>query len=205
MKRVCSIVLGLSLIFAGIEWLSMNERESEEAAASAALAVPVLQEQILMKETKEAIPEAVQKLEMTEVEVDGRFYIGVLEIPQLKLELPILSSWSEANAKIAPCRYSGTSMSNDLIICAHNYKSHFGRLPALAVGDMVTFTDVEGTCTAYLVSNLEVLDGTALDQMESGDWDLTLFTCTAGGKKRFAVRCMKDKICLDSPGENRGD
>lgn len=198
MKRVCSIVLGISLIFAGLEWLSMNERESDEAAASAALAVPVLQEQILMKATEETFPEAVQKLEMTEVEVDGRFYIGVLEIPQLELELPILSSWSDANAKIAPCRYSGTSMTSDLIICAHNYKSHFGRLPALAVGDAVTFTDVEGICTTYVVSDLEVLAGTALEQMESGDWDLTLFTCTAGGKNRFAVRCAKDEMYLDA-------
>jgi sortase A len=26
--------------------------------------------------------------------------------------------------------------------------------------------------------------------MESGDWDLTLFTCTTGGQSRITVRCV---------------
>ena len=36
---------------------------------------------------------------------------------------------------------------------------------------------------------METLMPTAVEEMESGDWDLTLFTCTVGGRTRVAVRC----------------
>ena len=31
----------------------------------------------------------------------------------------------------------------------------------------------------------------SIEQMKQGDWDLTLFTCTVGGRSRFAVRCCQ--------------
>ncbi len=31
----------------------------------------------------------------------------------------------------------------------------------------------------------------AMEEMESGDWDLTLFTCTIGGACRVTVRCQQ--------------
>jgi len=36
---------------------------------------------------------------------------------------------------------------------------------------------------------VETLQPTAVEEMCSGDWDLTLFTCTLGGKFRVTVRC----------------
>ena len=35
----------------------------------------------------------------------------------------------------------------------------------------------------------EVIDGTDIDGMISGGWDLSLYTCTYGGEARFTVRC----------------
>lgn len=31
----------------------------------------------------------------------------------------------------------------------------------------------------------------AVEEMESGDWDLSLFTCTLGGSYRVTVRCER--------------
>ena len=53
----------------------------------------------------------------------------------------------------------------------------------------VTITDVDGHIFAYEVISLESLMPTAVEEMESGDWDLTLFTCTVGGRTRVVVRC----------------
>ena len=131
------------------------------------------------------------QIEMVEQTVDGVPYIGILEIPKLNLELPIISHWSNANARKAPCRYKGSAYSDDMIICAHNYKSHFGRLSSLSIDDPVIFTDMEGNQFRYYIVEFEVMDGTAIDQMESGNWDLTLFTCTVGGKSRMTVRCQR--------------
>ena len=56
------------------------------------------------------------------------------------------------------------------------------------------FTDVEGNEFQYTVAKTEVLDGTDIEGMKAGDWDLTLFTCTIGGRQRVTVRCQESGI-----------
>ena len=38
---------------------------------------------------------------------------------------------------------------------------------------------------------IETLKPRAIEEMDSGEWDLTLFTCTIGGSYRVTVRCEK--------------
>lgn len=128
-------------------------------------------------------------MDMPEKEVNGQRYIGVLNIPALSLELPVISAWSYPDLKIAPCRYSGSAYANDMVIAGHNYQSHFAKLETLSQGDAVVFTDVEGNVFPYKVVEMETLSPYAIEEMVSGDWDLTLFTCTVGGQSRVAVRC----------------
>jgi sortase A len=129
------------------------------------------------------------KMEMPTVKIDDNYYIGMLEIPSLNLKLPIISSWSYDDLSIAPCRFSGSVYTNDMVIAGHNYKTHFGRLRSLDIGDEIKFTDTDGNEFLYKVSDLEILSPTSVDEMQSGDCDLTLFTCTVGAKTRLAVRC----------------
>ena len=127
-------------------------------------------------------------MEMPVEKIDGIDYIGVLRIPTLELELPIISEWSYQKLKIAPCRYSGSAYQDDLIIAAHNYNSHFGNLKNLREGDTATFTDMDGNVFTYEMVELEILQPTDIEGMESGEWDLTLFTCTIGGSSRVTAR-----------------
>ena len=129
------------------------------------------------------------EMSMPEETIDGRNYIGVLDIPALELSLPIISEWSYDALQIAPCRYSGSAYLDNLVIAGHNYRSHFASLPQLQPGDSVTFTDMDGNVFSYEVSSLETLSPYAISGMTSGDWDLTLFTCTVGGQSRLAIRC----------------
>ena len=129
--------------------------------------------------------------EMPAVEVDGGRYIGVLEVPSLGLELPVMETWSYPNLRVAPCRYSGSAYQDDMIVAAHNYKTHFGQLKELRPGDEVRFTDTEGHVFRYAVAELETLGKYDVEEMTSGDWDLTLFTCTYGGQSRVTVRCLR--------------
>ena len=129
--------------------------------------------------------------EMPAVEVDGGRYIGVLEVPSLGLELPVMETWSYPNLRVAPCRYSGSAYQDDMIVAAHNYKTHFGQLKELRPGDEVRFTDTEGNVFRYAVAELETLGKYDVEEMTSGDWDPTLFTCTYGGQSRVTVRCLR--------------
>ena len=133
---------------------------------------------------------------MPEDQIDGQTYIGVLEIQALSLSLPVISAWSYPNLKIAPCRYAGSVYLDNMVIAAHNYQSHFGKLETLSQNDEVSFTDMDGNVFAYKVAEIEALSPYAIEEMTAGDWDLTLFTCTVGGQSRMAVRWerMKDDL-----------
>lgn len=144
---------------------------------------------------EEFIPDYVFNpyMDMPTIEYEGYQYIGVLSIPVIDIDLPVMDSWSYDKLSIAPCRYSGSAYLNDMVIAAHNYTGHFGRLKNLEIGDSVIFTDADGNVFKYKVSKVEILVPTAVEAMTSGDWDLTVFTCTVGGQTRVTIRCTLDK------------
>ena len=127
-------------------------------------------------------------MEMPTENINGIDYIGILRIPALELELPVISEWSYPRLKIAPCRYTGSAYQDDLIIAAHNYNSHFGNLKNLREGDTATLTDMDGNVFTYEMAELEILQPTDIEGMDSGEWELTLFTCTIGGSSRVTAR-----------------
>ena len=124
-------------------------------------------------------------------QVDGNLYIGVLRVPSLGLELPVMSDLSYPGLRVSPCRYSGSAYSDDMVIAAHNYQTHFGRLSQLEYGAEVSFTDVRGNVFVYEVASIETLDPYAISAMIDSDYELTLFTCTLGGTDRVTVRCTE--------------
>ena len=74
------------------------------------------------------------------------------------------------------------------MIAAHNYRTHFGLLESLAPGAQVKFTDVEGNVFSYEIAEIVILEPTAIEELLSDEWNLTLFTCTYGGQARVAGR-----------------
>ena len=126
---------------------------------------------------------------LPEITVDGMGYIGTMSIPKLKLELPVLGEWSYPNLKVAPSVYYGSIATNDLVICAHNYRTHFGAIKNLSEGDQILFRDMNGTVYTYIVGASEIVSPFAVADVTSGEWDLTLFTCTLGGRTRLVIRC----------------
>ena len=126
---------------------------------------------------------------MPVVDVAGNSFVGTVEIPSLGLLLPIQDEWSKENAKLSVCRYMGSVYDNDLIVCGHNYPEHFGNLPELEIGAEVIVTDMNGCSFYFEVTNIETLGAYDSNEMEAGEWDFTMFTCTIGGANRVTIRC----------------
>lgn len=121
--------------------------------------------------------------------VNGIDYIGIVEIPSLSLKLPVIDAWDDEKLKIAPCRYMGTAYDGTMIISGHSYKTHFRYIRKLTEGDSVIFTDLDGVRFVYKVTSYEIVGGADVDGMLSGEWDMSLFTCTYNGSARHTVRC----------------
>ena len=138
--------------------------------------------------------------EMPVIEVEGYYYIGILEIPSLQLTLPVMDRWDYTRLKISPCVYSGSYKTDDLVICAHNYARHFSPVKRIDIGADVYLITVDCRVYHYQVTNRETLQPGAVENMientnnttdgtVTNEWDLTLFTCNTGGQTRCAVRC----------------
>lgn len=128
-------------------------------------------------------------MEMPVVQINGLDYIGTLTIPAINIDLPVLKDLDYTNLRIAPCHYAGSVYSNNMVIAGHNYTSHLGPIGNLRPGDEVIFTDMANNVFRYEVAELDTLEKTAVDEMQSGEWDFTLFTCTLSGNARVTVRC----------------
>ena len=191
-KGTILISFGLLLIVLALSLTVYNIWDEKRAGQEASEVLEKLTEEI-DEPTEEAEAEMLYRMhpdmEMPAIQIDGKRYLGILEIPALDLRLPIMESWSYPNLKISPCRYEGSVYSEDLIIAGHDYRSHFGLLKKLQQGDQMAFTDVDGNQFVYEVAGKEVLAGTDVEEMKSGDWDMTLFTCTYSGRTRMTIRC----------------
>lgn len=197
------LIFGALLLLASGGAALLHARQDEQAGRTARQAVTALQQLIESPaETQETAgapfsaspapqetPAPLETAKPAAVELDGESYIGVLRIPSLGLELPVMEDWSYARLKIAPCRQFGSAAGGDLVIAAHNYKTHFGRLKELQEGDGITFTDLSGAEYAYCVDRVENVQPQDVAAVTESGAALTLYTCTPGGKTRVAVYC----------------
>ena len=202
-KGIYWILTGTMLLLAALFLVVYNLYEDKKGQESSAGILSELKEKLPEPTEPPLLPDFTDDLfaqyetetipEEELIEIDGKQYLGYIRIPSLGIELPVLSEWSYPNLKIAPCRYKGSVYGGDLILAAHNYRSHFGRIQELSSGDMLIFTDGSGTEHEYRVLQTEMVAGIDIESMEFGSaiyWDLTLFTCTLSGQSRVTVRAV---------------
>lgn len=184
------IALGLLLLMgaAGLTLYNMNQETEagEESDVVMTELTGILDEATASRPPAELLP---PEEEPEPVELDGRSYLGVITFPTLGLQLPVQTEWSYPNLRISPCRMSGSPTTDDLVILAHNYCTHFGNLKNLEAGDEVSVTLIDGATYVYSVDAKEIVPPTAVEDVTSGEWPLTLFTCTLGGRTRVVVHC----------------
>ena len=175
------LIVGVVLILVALGWSVLNFFEDNNAGKKAAVLLEKMDEVSFQND-----------IENTSVAlINGETFCGKLSIEKLGVELPVYDEWSYERLKTAPCRYTGSIQENNIVIAAHNYKSHFGNLNQLQIDDEIIFIDAKGKKHCYSVKEISKLDGTAVNDMKSGEWDFTLFTCTKSGKQRVTVRCNR--------------
>ncbi len=191
MKRkigIMCIVTGLIMIFCSAALLVYNNYESQKAKAQAEALMGSIVDEINNNQSGDVDP---FDKEMKVVDINGYGYIGYISIPELKINLPVMSELDSGRLKIAPCRYYGSTKTDNLVIAAHNYRSHFGYLGRLTPGSGVTFTDMEGEKKTYTVTSIENLQPSDSDKVKDTGDDLILYTCTYRGVARIVVRCSE--------------
>lgn len=190
MRRKIAVTLmitGFVLILSAAALLFYNYSENKKAEEQSQELINNLKDYISQHESS-FVPDAFEK-EMTIVDIDGYGYIGYLYIPDIEVDLPVMADWDYTRLKISPCRYYGSTYTDNLVIAAHNYSSHFGYIGNLQKGAYVMFTDMDSNVTTYQVTSVELLNPTDVNKVKDTGDDLILYTCTYGGAQRITVRC----------------
>lgn len=188
---VVTMLIGFLFILAAAGLIIYNMKESNDAYQASLEVLPQIEQHIKETKEKEIHSTVTKNKELPKLKIKGKEYVGQLDIPSIALSLPVLAEWSYENLKKAPCTYSGTPYTGDFVIAGHNYARHFSPIKSLPAGADVYFTDMDGDTFSYKVSKSEIVDPYQKDLMVEGeDWDMTMFTCTTGGRSRHAVRCQ---------------
>lgn len=210
---VMLVVLGAVLLLAALLLLLYNEEENRVAGESAEAGLSAVQEAIAEVQSR-VTPEPTAILEpgatevpgtptpeptaipdMPEVRVDGELYIGYLSLPEIEIELPVMSDWTYEKLRTAPCRQYGSLYTDDFVIAAHNYERHFGKLKNLSMGSECTFTDMAGNVVEFKLEKRELIDPfdeASTELVVDSGYDLVLYTCTIGGANR--VVCFYNRV-----------
>ena len=148
--------------------------------------------QVVQIEQKIEVPDE-QKLTAS----DGTIYytIGVINIPSINVNYPILSTYTDELLKIAPCRFHGSNPNEvgNLCIAGHNYKNSkfFSKVPNLQLGDKIEITDLSGRMLTYTVYDKFIVNPDELEctsQLTNGNKEITLITCTNDNKQRHIIK-----------------
>lgn len=185
-------------ILEGIEFQSGTEIVEEEITVVILNAVSeeeVSQVHIIQTEQPIDVPE-----EQKSVASDGTVYftIGVINIPSINVNYPILSTWSDALLKISPCKFKGPNPNEvgNLCIAGHNYRNSkfFSKVPNMQLGDTIEITDLGGNTVVYAIYDKYIVspeEGECTSQMTNGKREITLITCTNDNKQRHIIKARE--------------
>lgn len=195
------LLLGAALLCAALLLAAKNRRE-ETSAGEAAAALLVQAEQTIAQHAAPpaAVPTSAPSSAAEETlspspsaspsaAPEGPAFLGVLSVPAVSLTVPVLAEWSYYHLTLAPCRDCGSVETGDLVIAAHNYDTHFGRLSRIAPGDSVYFTDMAGSTTEYAAASVEQRDPSDAEGVRDSGYPLVLYTCSWDCTARVTVFC----------------
>ena len=141
------------------------------------------------------LQEAIPQTEYQASNGEKYTIIGIINIPKINVNYPILSSTSDALLKISPCKFWGPNPHEigNFCIVGHNYRNSkfFSKVPTLEVGDTIELTDMNGKMMKYEVYDKYTVDPTDVactSQLTHGNREVTLITCTNDSKQRVVVK-----------------
>ena len=157
--------IGLSLLRS---WREAKQRET--------LSEAVQKMQELLSEPAAGVPDGRSGEDMPRLEIGGRDYIGLLELPERGVALPVAADRDTGLFSFQPARYSGTLYGGTLFVGGSCSDGCFAFIAQLDAGDRVNFTDVQGVRYAFAVSRITHNATIDIDGSRSPETPLLLFT-----------------------------
>ena len=128
---------------------------------------------MLIPEPQGAILEERSDNTMPVLALEGKDFIGILEMPRCGSAMPVGAQWG--NPYKYPCCLSGSVYDGSVQIGATSQRGQYDFYRDISVGDSVFFTDMAGNRYTYTVSDLRYEKHADQATLRYKDADLTLF------------------------------
>ena len=131
-------------------------------------------------------------------EINGYKVIGIIKIPKIDLEYPILETTTVETLNLSITKFWGKEINEigNVTLAGHNNLSgvKFGKIKKLKVGDIIELTDIQNVTLKYEIFKTYVIDPNDISCIlpeQEGTREITLITCTTGGKNRYIVKARQ--------------
>ena len=128
----------------------------------------------------------------------GYNVIGLIEIPAIDLEYPILDRTTKTTMATSISRFSGGDVNGygNISLAGHNNYSGtmFGKNKKLKLKDKVLLTDLTGNTLEYEIYDIFVTDPDDVSILETKDEtirEVTLITCKNGRSERLIIKARE--------------
>lgn len=135
---------------------------------------------------------------VTEIEIDGYKVLGIIRIPKINLEYPILNETTNLSMKKSITKFWGPNLNEvgNLTLAGHNNRdgTMFGKVKNLEVGDIIEIEDLYKNTVKYEIFDMYVIEPNDVSCVKSVDpnaKEVTLITCTNGNKNRLITKARE--------------
>ena len=139
-----------------------------------------------------------EKKQQIELKYKGYNVIGLIEIPAIELEYPILEKTTKTTMATSISRFSGGIINGygNVSLAGHNNYSGtmFGKNKDLKINDKILLTDLFGTTLEYEIYDIFVTDPNDTSILETKDErkrEVTLITCKSGRAERLIIKARE--------------
>jgi hypothetical protein len=175
------IACSLVLILIGVLFSKNAREENREHAA---------QLKSLLQPRVPGVTDQFTAMDMPVLQLDGRDYVALLEVPAFSVALPVRSTWGTLASQACPSRFSGTVYDSTLVIGGSDRQGHLDFLSAIENGDLVLVTDMTGAQFTYRVSRITHSRTASAQMLLQDNADLTLFAWDSTSLEYVIVRCV---------------
>ena len=142
------------------------------------------------------------KKDFEKQQVKAQYYgynvVGIISIPKIGIEYPILDVTNEKSMKISITKFWGNNVNDigNFTMAGHNNidDTMFGATDKLKNGDKIQMTDLSGKTIEYEVFSQYIIDPndvTCVNSVDPETREITLITCKNGRSNRLITKARE--------------
>ena len=155
----------------------------------------VLQE---IKKEKQSNPNQIDVIKEIDEEIEGYKVVGIINIPKINIEYPILEKTNKESLKLSITKFWGEKINQkgNVVLAGHNNLNNkmFGKIDKLENGYIIELTDSQMVAVEYQVFDKYIIDPNDINcifPVEENTREVTLITCTNRDKNRLVVKARE--------------